>query len=121
MSVDAGTNNSRQETLLSLSKNALVNKVIECEEQNKALKSGIQECFNYCKIAVADKAQMQIRLRQTHIFLIKEWNKMVKIKLPSDLELKILTDNQFQEFMQDMRNKYDEKISVWQSIKHDVC
>lgn len=102
-----------------LSQTDLVNKLQEMSEKNLELTQQIQITkesseewhFKYL-MSMIDKGQIEIRLRETHIQMLKEWNKVVGIWMPTDLELKIMSDKKFEKLMNQMRSEFNSKLSL---------
>ena len=120
-------NSVNNTNIQGLSKTDLVNKLQEMSDKNMELSQQIQITkesseewhFKYL-MSMIDKGQIEIRLRETHIQMVKEWNKVVGIIMPTDLELKIMTDKKFQKFMNEMRNQFNTKIGLLAKHVHQM-
>ena len=107
-----------------LPKETLVNQMIECRNKYDTIFNDIKELSMKYRLLQAawtsekgDNYLISINLRKSRIDIVHEMNKVVKAKIPDDIDMKKMTAFKFAQFENKLRVKFDQKIQFWESFE----
>ena len=108
---------------LRYSRNELIDQLVHSYKENQNLQKQIQgivasqtDWFTKYQFARLETHRVALRVRDAHIGVLKEWNKLINLELPSDAELQAMDHDKFHQLLDDTRNKFNDKILFWSGV-----